>query len=219
MRRMATYHQVLSKKDSQKDRDQFKALHLRLSITVAHELVHLYNLFLQRQRSQHTPPKVTYGGYGNDEVGESGRYWESLVFGGVVEMRYTSKMPEDRMETIGIRDTHCTNAWIITTPAINGILARDLDRWLERGSTLIDSEHKPAGITKIAGFKWKTGYFECLPAPPPPGKAQGPLELSESEIKLLIGSKMLASPSYSLRGQDLRAFAREPRTRLRQVRA
>lgn len=215
MQRMVTYYKRLLAKESPTEKEHFKTIHLRLSITMAHELVHLYNLFLQRQRYQHTPPDVSYGGYGDKRTGESGRYWEWHIFGGVVEMRDNA----DKMEIIGIRDATCSRCSRITTEAINGILARDLNRWLEPGSRLIESENKPAGTVKINPFHWRTHYLDCLPAPPPPGKAQGPPELSESQINRLIGPKMLAAPSYSLSGQDLRAFSREPRTRLRQVRA
>ncbi|KAJ4417538.1 hypothetical protein N0V82_006097 [Gnomoniopsis sp. IMI 355080] len=213
MQRMVTCYKTLLNKDSQMGKEHFRTIHLRLSITMAHELVHLYNLYLRRQRSQHTPPDVTYGGYGDKRTGESGRYWERRIFGGVVEMRDNS----DKMEIIGIRDTNYTKCSRITTEAINGILARDLNRWLEPGSPLIELEHKPAGTARIDAFKWRTNYFECLPTPP--DNVQGPPELSGKQIIRLVGSGMLASASYSLCGQDLRAFAREPRTRLRQVQA
>ena len=76
---------------------------------MAHELVYIYILFLRRSRSKHTPTSMTYGPFGNERAGESGRYWESIVFGGYIDMRHTTgPFPA---EAIAIRDKLGRYAW------------------------------------------------------------------------------------------------------------
>ncbi|KAI2464994.1 hypothetical protein F4781DRAFT_410821 [Annulohypoxylon bovei var. microspora] len=57
----------------------------QMVISVAHEIVHLLVGYLTGTARPLTPPRLTLVAYGNDAVGESGRYWESILFGGVVE--------------------------------------------------------------------------------------------------------------------------------------
>lgn len=71
---MADAYSVLRTRDSETNKRHFRNLHFRMAVTMGHELVHVYNLFLRRGRFDHTPPRVTYGGYGDDRAGESGRY-------------------------------------------------------------------------------------------------------------------------------------------------
>ncbi|KAI0536633.1 hypothetical protein GGR58DRAFT_528110 [Xylaria digitata] len=63
-----------------------------MATTVAHEMVHLFIGFLTGYRSPDTPKEVTFlAPLYNDliatstRIGESGRMWESLVFGGAIE--------------------------------------------------------------------------------------------------------------------------------------
>ncbi|XXG99471.1 hypothetical protein Hte_005810 [Hypoxylon texense] len=58
--------------------DRFK---FQMVITVAHEIVHLLTGFLTGTARPLTPPGVSLR-----TAGESGRYWESILLGGVVEI-------------------------------------------------------------------------------------------------------------------------------------
>ncbi|KAI1208355.1 uncharacterized protein F4807DRAFT_148849 [Annulohypoxylon truncatum] len=57
----------------------------QMVISVAHEMVHLLVGYLTGSHSPPTPPGVTLTPFGNTVSGESGRYWESILLGGVVE--------------------------------------------------------------------------------------------------------------------------------------
>jgi hypothetical protein len=66
---------------------RFRTLFVRLGITVAHELCHVFTNYLAANKISHTPPNITYGPYGDGNTGESGRVWEFGVFGGFVDIR------------------------------------------------------------------------------------------------------------------------------------
>ncbi|KAB5578809.1 hypothetical protein GE09DRAFT_561656 [Coniochaeta sp. 2T2.1] len=215
MFRLADACRVLMARDSESNKRHFRNLHFRLSITMAHELVHVYNLFLRRGRYDHTPPHVTYGGHGDDRAGESGRYWEYVVLGGFVDMRDTTPNPADRMEAVAIRDSHGQKVWRIKADVIDGILERNFNRWLEPGTPLNDPEHPKNQFTElISTFDWKNRFVDIFPAPP---KAEQGLQLSSTHIGWLTGRELLQSARYNMSGPDLRAFCVQPRTLLRQA--
>ncbi|KAK4204303.1 hypothetical protein QBC40DRAFT_261780 [Triangularia verruculosa] len=70
-----------------KARDNYKVFKFQMAITVAHEIVHfLTGLLIDPvPRRQYTPPRVTLEIYGNRAKGESGRFFEKMLLGGVVE--------------------------------------------------------------------------------------------------------------------------------------
>lgn len=77
-----------------------------MAITVAHELVHLFVGLLTGYIEPTTPPDVTYiAEHYNKQLedgtfaGESGRAWESLMFGGTVEVY------EDEDHSLGFRQS------------------------------------------------------------------------------------------------------------------
>ncbi|KAF4471292.1 hypothetical protein FALBO_1789 [Fusarium albosuccineum] len=57
----------------------------QLGISIAHEIVHFLTGFLTGARFPDTPSGVTYLGFEDNEKGESGRYWEGHLLGGVVD--------------------------------------------------------------------------------------------------------------------------------------
>ncbi|KAF5004542.1 hypothetical protein FDECE_8974 [Fusarium decemcellulare] len=57
----------------------------QLGISIAHEIVHFLTRFLTGARFPDTPSGVTYLGFEDNEKGESGRYWEGHLLGGVVD--------------------------------------------------------------------------------------------------------------------------------------
>ncbi|KAH6844558.1 hypothetical protein B0I37DRAFT_432939 [Chaetomium sp. MPI-CAGE-AT-0009] len=192
----------------------FRNLHLRLSLTMAHELVHVFNLYLQGSQHNHTPPHVTYGPYGDDQVGESGRYWEYWTLGGWVDMRADG----NGIETIALRDTHGQKAWRLTTGVIDGLLGREFDKWLQRGTPLNDEEH-PKGrfVDRMTPLDWKNKYTDVFPRLPAPAKGAAPPqpELTTKQVAMLMGAEVMKSAKYNVSGKDLEAFGLDPRTKLR----
>jgi hypothetical protein len=204
---------ILIGRDSETNRRHFRYLHFRLSVTMAHELVHIYNLFLRRGRFDHTPPHVSYGPYEDDQAGEFGRYWEHLVFGGFLDMRDTSEDPANRMEAIAIRDSHGQRVWRLKTAVIDGILERDFRRWLEPGMPLNDPEHPKGLFTEvIQPHHWTSRFCNMFPAP---REGERGLQLSPAHIAWLTGKAAPRSPSHDMSGQDLRLFTVRPMPVLR----
>lgn len=197
---------------------RFRNLHFRLAITMAHELVHVFQLFLRRSQTRHTPPQLTYGGYGDRFTGESGRFWESRVLGGYVDMRDSSQDAKQNMEYIVLRDNHDQKCFRIKSEVIDGILNRQISAWLLRDYTLTDADHPKAPTTeRIAPHVWKTKYYDIFPAIS--GTSQAPRELSEAKLSRLFGQQILSSPCYNLDGRDVRDFSLQPQIRMRSVRA
>jgi hypothetical protein len=73
----------------------YQLFKFQMAISVAHEIVHFLTGFITGTMQPDTPPRVTAEPY-NDraDVGESGRYWESIILGGFVEF-WSS--PTDRL--------------------------------------------------------------------------------------------------------------------------
>lgn len=92
-------------------------------MTVAHEMEHVFTGYLLRDPLAHTPPTVTYGGYGNDAVGESGRFLEGGVFGGFLDMKL--EVPS-RMEVIAVRTYAQT--FILSYDQVKAIIRRRKSR-------------------------------------------------------------------------------------------
>jgi hypothetical protein len=64
----------------------YQLFKFQMAISVAHEIVHFLTGFITGTMVPDTPPRVTAEPY-NDraDVGEAGRYWESIILGGFVE--------------------------------------------------------------------------------------------------------------------------------------
>ncbi|KAL2258384.1 hypothetical protein VTK26DRAFT_8320 [Humicola hyalothermophila] len=176
---------------------------------MAHELVHVYVLYLQRAAGVHTPPDITYGGYGDENTGESGRYWEYLTLGGFVDMR----MSADGMEAVALRDNHGQRCWRIRSIVIDGILARDFATYLPPGTPINDPEHPKDRYTVLMStFNWKDRFSDVFPPSAAAQAAQGPQELPQQLITRLTGPNIMSTDQYRMCGQDLRNFALNPRT-------
>lgn len=73
------------------EKNAFESFLFLMSITVAHELVHLFIGSLTGDDRPFTPPGISYlpdhynTRIDGEPVGESGRAWESSFFGGTVE--------------------------------------------------------------------------------------------------------------------------------------
>ncbi|KAI6085743.1 hypothetical protein F4821DRAFT_239949 [Hypoxylon rubiginosum] len=65
--------------------DNYNRFKFQMAITVAHEMCHLLTGFLSGSARPPTPPGVSLDNYGDRLKGEAGRYWESILLGGVVE--------------------------------------------------------------------------------------------------------------------------------------
>lgn len=57
-------------------------------ISLAHEIVHLFVGYLTGQQRILTPPELSADGFDTGPNGESGRYWESILLQGNLEMWY-----------------------------------------------------------------------------------------------------------------------------------
>ncbi|KPM43931.1 hypothetical protein AK830_g2652 [Neonectria ditissima] len=57
----------------------------QLGISLAHEIVHFLTGFLTGSQFPDTPPAVSYSGFKDNRKGESGRYWEGYLMGGIVD--------------------------------------------------------------------------------------------------------------------------------------
>lgn len=182
---------------------RFKTLHVRLSLTVAHELVHAFNLYLVRDRRKHTPPGVTAGGYGNSAVGESGRFWERELTGGIIDMRLSA----NGTEMVALRDDPLGKCYRLLDKIINGLLARDFKNSLRPdGGNLIDREYKNVLAEHITPMEWKDRYTDMFPE-----KAKGPITLSPDLVEELVGPEIRKTPKHDISGQSARKFAMEPR--------
>ncbi|KAK4198319.1 hypothetical protein QBC40DRAFT_284039 [Triangularia verruculosa] len=214
------YRYLISDRDVERNTAHFRALHLRLSITMAHELVHVFTLYLRRAKDKHTPPHTTYADKGTTRTGEAGRYWEGHFLGGWVDMR----LDRDGLETIALRSNESSQRWRIKPSTRDGILAREFGRWFKRGMAgLTDMDHNvPAVEAGLEEWKWQQNYRNPFPAGAD-AKADDPSQPREFvEVQLAFltrrNSEMARFPTYNLSGQDLRAFALQPKTTIREVR-
>ncbi|RSM02614.1 hypothetical protein CEP52_007898 [Fusarium oligoseptatum] len=65
-----------------------------LSLSVAHELVHMLMGYMFGSSDTDTPPLINYPpGGSNSAHGESGRYWENVVFGCFIEAYHDPRSP------------------------------------------------------------------------------------------------------------------------------
>lgn len=88
-------------------------------MTVAHEMEHVFTGYLLRDPQAHTPPNVSYGGFGDEVFGESGRYLEGGVFGGFLDMKL--EVVSD-MEVIAVRTYAQT--FILSYDQVKAIIRR-----------------------------------------------------------------------------------------------
>ncbi|KAK8112450.1 hypothetical protein PG984_012976 [Apiospora sp. TS-2023a] len=74
--------------------DSYDTFKFQMGISVAHEIVHLFVGFLTGSKRPITQPSVNMPGFDiDDDEGESGRYWERIFLGGVVENWSTKDHP------------------------------------------------------------------------------------------------------------------------------
>ncbi|KAK5993042.1 hypothetical protein PT974_06469 [Cladobotryum mycophilum] len=83
---------ALEAADANDTRDWSKFLFL-MSLSIAHELVHMFIGYLTGDSSRDTPPQVDYRPQASGSRGESGRAWEREMFGFLTEAVYD---PNDR---------------------------------------------------------------------------------------------------------------------------
>lgn len=94
----------------------------RIGVTIAHEFCHVFTVYLLLDHNAMTPPRVTYGAsYTNRDYGEAGRYWESRLFGGNMDMRGDHHSANSY---VAIRDALKTYAYIIRSTAILQLIDR-----------------------------------------------------------------------------------------------
>lgn len=86
---------------------------------MAHEMEHVFTGYLLKDPKTHTPPSVSYGGFGTYAFGESGRYMEGDVFGGFLDMKL--ELSSD-MEVNAVRTYSQT--FILSYDQVNAIIKR-----------------------------------------------------------------------------------------------
>jgi hypothetical protein len=75
-------------------RDAYEFFKFQMGVSVAHVIVHFLTGFLTGKVRLNTPPPVTLEPWGEgEEEGEAGRYWEHILFGGVLEFWSTKGHP------------------------------------------------------------------------------------------------------------------------------
>jgi hypothetical protein len=84
--------------ETQKNSNSYDLFKFQMIITVAHEILHLLTGYLTGKKLPGTPPSISLDSYGNTRTGESGRWWESKVLGGVVEFYEDKKDPLGNMQ-------------------------------------------------------------------------------------------------------------------------
>lgn len=72
----------------------------------------------------HTPPNVSYGGFGDDVLGKSGRFLEGGVFGGFLDMKLEVV---SNMEIIAVR-TYYAQTFILSSDQVTAIIRRRKSR-------------------------------------------------------------------------------------------
>jgi len=91
----------------------------RLGMTSAHETEHIFTGYLLKNPLEHTPPEITYGGFGSTLWGESGRFLEGGVFGGTVDMRLDLN---EGIEKIAV--TTYSQTYVLSQSQITAIIRR-----------------------------------------------------------------------------------------------
>lgn len=102
---------------------RYHSMIARVGMTVAHEMEHVFTGYLLKNPRAHTPPPVTYGGFGTYAFGESGRYLEGDVFGGFLDMKLEVSR---NMEVIAVRTYAQT--FILSYDQVNAIIKRRRSR-------------------------------------------------------------------------------------------
>ncbi|KAG6018354.1 hypothetical protein E4U43_002753 [Claviceps pusilla] len=184
--------------------ERFRTVLFRMGVTFAHELCHVFTNYLVRNPKLHTPPSVSYGPWRNGKVGESGRQWEWLTFGGYVDMRMGSQM-----ERVAIRDENETKVAIFGPQVIAKMLHRDFsglpflnpEEWEGEDSI----EH--LNIFARTSYDWKQKYRDIF-AQEEVGQSKdrlGQVELSEEMVgRLLIRREQ---GPHRIEADNLRSFA------------
>jgi hypothetical protein len=181
---------------------RFQTLLCRISITLAHELIHVFTLFLRRQKSQHTPPRFSYGGYGTDVAGEAGRYWEYQVFGGYVDMRAGSSG-----EAIALRGNLAGRVWRLRSQLLGRFIAGDYS-WLDEQLTESDHSYYREATDVMDAHKWVQRYADIFPQESP--RKNSKQELSPSEVRELVELRSPQFPMFRISRGDLRRFIQNP---------
>jgi hypothetical protein len=182
---------------------------------MAHELVHVYMLYLLCRSERGTPEKVTCPPYGTRRVGESGRHWERHVLGGIFDMR-GSPAPDDK-EVVAIRQGE--KYWILKPEAVSGLVSRQFDDFLNPRKEGLNDESYPRGtLTELRNrFYWTTTYEDLFP--PEDSAAIGGLQMPRDQIDWLTGPGVIQMPQYNIAGHELRDYALQRRNNIHPIQA
>jgi len=110
-----------------KNSDSCNMFKFQMAITVAHEVNHFLIGFLTGRMKPPTPPGISLASYGNTSTGESGRHWERMLLGGVVEFYEEIQDPLGNMQAgtpYLIADGRgSAPAWLVSKTYINEFLS------------------------------------------------------------------------------------------------
>lgn len=180
---------------------------------MAHELIHGYNFFLQGHFRDPTPAPAVFGPNGNTLSGDSGRRWESLVFGGYVNMQLYPDNPQN-IEAIVIRDADKRHVWQLKSAYIMMVLKHDFHLAFNSPVPELPLHLDELSLAKeIRPVGWEQFYFDAVP-PLPQNQSDWPREYSDYYIGLLTGKDGRYCVGYDVMGKDLVVSCTNPARRL-----
>jgi hypothetical protein len=113
---------------------------------------------------------------------------------------------------VALRDSHGQKCWRIKAAAIDGMLGRNFDQWLQPGTPLNAPEHLKDRFTEvITTMNWKNNFKDVFP-PVTAQAGQGQQQLLPAQITRLTGPDAMKTAKSNVCGQDLHTFALQPRT-------
>ncbi|QSS59085.1 hypothetical protein I7I51_08517 [Histoplasma capsulatum] len=99
---------------------RFRMFQFLFATTIVHEAgAHLFITYMTNGRV-YTPPQITAPGFGTRLVGESGRFYELVLFGGTIEF-YRDSQQDDRQAGVPHQIDADERAWRISPVFINAV--------------------------------------------------------------------------------------------------
>ncbi|KAG5980140.1 hypothetical protein E4U55_004363 [Claviceps digitariae] len=182
--------------------ERFRTILFRIGVTFAHELCHIFTGYLLGNAGWHTPPNVFHGRPKNIEIGESGRLWEALTFGGSMDMRMGTLMPR-----VALKHSDGNKIAIIGPRAIARMMNKDFSVL----PILEDDFWKTSdAISEYTALGWENDYkdvFDQVDAS----------ELVDMGPAVIMSLLSRSDTDQEIWADNLRCFAFESTARLRGI--
>ncbi|KAK3983864.1 hypothetical protein QBC44DRAFT_375803 [Cladorrhinum sp. PSN332] len=181
---------IKGKRETDDDVVTYRTLHLRLfHYTCPRASTPLHPL-PPSNHQQHTPPGVNYG-YAFVHAGESGRFWEAALLGGVVEMRFDSK-----------------KAWILDYDEVIRPLVKRQFRLLNE--SLPESDRADEYLKEKRKSSWVNNYLDPFDEDDYKEANRGPQKLESRQVGYLISAQLRDKRKYQISGRDLAKSSQQP---------